>query len=87
MKQEIKNIKNIISSIIDTLQYKKNTNTFPSTEYININALLNYTEQLQKEVSELEKIYNYNNSQELISKPKETPQKDNVNHPSQGYLV
>ena len=82
MKQEIKNIKNIISSIIDTLQYKKNTNTFPSTEYININALLNYTEQLQKEVSELEKIYNYNNSQELISKPKETPQKDNVNHPS-----
>ena len=82
MKQEIKNIKNIISSIIDTLQYKKNTNTFPSTEYININALLNYTEQLQKEVSELEKIYNYNNSQELISKPKETTQKDNVNHPS-----
>ena len=34
------------------------------------------------DVYELEKIYNYNNSQELISKPKETLQKDNVNHPS-----
>nr|DAG87377.1 MAG TPA: nucelotide kinase [Crassvirales sp.] len=82
MKQEIKNIKNIISSIIDTLQYKKNINIFPYIEPVNVGILLYYAEQLQKEVSELEKIYNYNNSQELISKPKETTQKDNVNHPS-----
>lgn len=82
MKQEIKNIKNIISSIIDTLQYKKNINTFPYIEPVNVGILLYYAEQLQKEVSELKKIYNYNNSQELISKPKDSPQKDNVNHPS-----
>lgn len=59
MKQEIKNIKNIISSIIDTLQYKKNINTFPYIEPVNVGILLYYAEQLQKEVSELEKIYNY----------------------------
>lgn len=82
MEQEIKNIKNIISNIIDTLQCKKNINTFPYIETVNVGILLYYTEQLQKEVSELEKIYNYNNSQKLISKPKDSPQKDNVNHPS-----
>ncbi len=80
MIQEIQKIKNTVSSLTDMLKSKKIANTLLNTEYININVLLNYTEQLQKEVSELEKICNYNNLQE--TKPKEDIQKDNVNHPS-----
>ena len=80
MIQEIQKIKNTVSSLTDMLKSKKIANTLLNTEYININVLLNYTEQLQKEVSELEKICNYNNLQE--TKPKEDNQKDKVNHPS-----
>lgn len=81
MEQHIKKIKDIIKSITEII-YKKTSNTFLNGEYVNIDFFSNYVQQLQKEVSELEKVYNYNNSQELMSKPKETPQKDNVNHPS-----
>lgn len=81
MEQHIKKIKDIIKSITEII-YKKTSNTFLNGEYVNIDFFSNYVQQLQKEVSELENVYNYNNSQELISKPKETPQKDNVNHPS-----
>ena len=81
MKQHIKKIKDIIKSINEII-YKKTSNTFLNGEYVNIDFFSNYVQQLQKEVSELEKVYNYNNSQELVSKPKETPPKDNVNHPS-----
>lgn len=81
MEQHIKKIKDIIKSI-NEITYKKTSNTFLNGEYVNIDFFSNYVQQLQKEVSELEKVYNYNNSQELMSKPKETPQKDNVNHPS-----
>lgn len=81
MEQRIKKIKDIIKSI-NEITYKKTSNTFLNGEYVNIDFFSNYVQQLQKEVSELEKVYNYNNSQELMSKPKETPQKDNVNHPS-----
>lgn len=82
MKQEIKNIKNTIWNITNILKSKKIASTFLNTECINVDSLFNYVEQLQKDVSELEKVYNYNNSQELMSKPKDSPQKDNVNHPS-----
>lgn len=81
MEQHIKKIKDIIKSITEII-YKKTSNTFLNGEYVNIDFFSNYVQQLQKEVSELEKVYNYNNSQELMSKPKETLQKDNVNHPS-----
>lgn len=82
MKQEIKNIKNTIWNITNILKSKKIASTFLNTECINVDSLFNYVEQLQKDVSELKKVYNYNNSQELMSKPKDSPQKDNVNHPS-----
>lgn len=81
MEQHIKKIKDIVKSITEII-YKKTSNTFLNGEYVNIDFFSNYVQQLQKEVSELEKVYNYNNSQELISKPKDSPQKDNVNHPS-----
>ncbi len=81
MEQHIKKIKDIIKSITEII-YKKTSNTFLNGEYVNIDFFSNYVQQLQKEVSELEKVYNYNNSQEPKSKPKETLQKDNVNHPS-----
>lgn len=80
MKQEIQKIKNIVSNLTDMLKSKKASDTFLNKEYINIDYLSSYVEQLQKEVSELEKIYNYNTSQEI--KPKENIQKNNVNHPS-----
>lgn len=82
MKQEIKNMKKTIWDITNILKSKKIASTFLNTENINIDSLFNYVEQLQKEMSELEKVYNYNDSQNLGTKPKETPQKDNVNHPS-----
>ncbi len=81
MEQHIKKIKDIIKSITEII-YKRTSNTFLNGEYVNIDFFSNYVQQLQKEVSELEKVYNYNNSQEPKSKPKETLQKDNVNHPS-----
>lgn len=80
MKHEIQKIKNTVSNLTDMLKSKKVSDTFLNKEYINIDYLSSYVEQLQKEVSELEKIYNYNTSQEI--KPKEDIQKDNVNHPS-----
>jgi hypothetical protein len=82
MKQEIQKIKNTIHSLTDMIKSKKISGNLLNKEYINIDFFSSYVDELEKEVSELEKIYNYNNSQELISKPKETSQKDNVNHPS-----
>ena len=82
MKQKIQKIKNTVNNLTDMLKSKKASDTFLNKEYINIDYLSSYIDELEKEVSELEKVYNYNNSQELMSKPKETPQKDNVNHPS-----
>ena len=82
MKQEIQKIKNTIHSLTDMIKSKKISDNLLDKGYINIDFFSSYVEKLEKEVSELEKIYNYNNSQEPISKPKETPQKDNVNHPS-----
>lgn len=82
MKQEIQKIKNTIHSLTDIIKSKKISGNLLNKEYINIDFFSSYVDELEKEVSELEKIYNYNNSQELISKPKETSQKDNVNHPS-----
>lgn len=82
MKQEIQKIKNTVSTITDMLKSKKASDTFLNKEYINIDYLSSYVEQLQKEVSELEKICNYNSLQESKSEQKETTQKDNVNHPS-----
>lgn len=81
MEQHIKKIKDIVKSITEII-YKKTSNTFLNGEYVNIDFFSNYVQQLQKEVSELEKVYNYNNSQEPKSKPKDSPQKDNINHPS-----
>ena len=82
MKQEIQKIKNTIHSLTDMIKSKKISGNLLNKEYINIDFFSSYVDELEKEVSELEKIYNYNNSQELISKPKETSQKDNVNYPS-----
>lgn len=82
MKQEIQKIKNTIHSLTDMIKSKKVSSNLLNKEYINIDFFSSYVDELEKEVSELEKIYNYNNSQELISKQKETSQKDNVNHPS-----
>lgn len=82
MKQEIQKIKNTIHSLTDMIKSKKISGNLLDKGYVNIDFFSSYVDELEKEVSELEKIYNYNNSQELISKPKETPQKDNVNHPS-----
>lgn len=82
MKQEIQEIKNTIHSLTNIIKSKKESNTLLSKEDINIDFFSSYVEKLEKEVSELEKIYNYNNSHEPISKPKEALQKDNVNHPS-----
>lgn len=82
MKQEIQKIKNTIHSLTDMIKSKKISDNLLNKEYINIDFFSSYVDELEKEVSELEKIYNYNNSQELISKLKETSQKDNVNHPS-----
>lgn len=82
MKQEIQKIKNTIHSLTDMIKSKKKSGNLLNKEYINIDFFSSYVDELEKEVSELEKIYNYNNSQELISKQKETSQKDNVNHPS-----
>lgn len=82
MKQEIQKIKNIIHSLTDMIKSKKISDNLLDKGYINIDFFSSYVDKLEKEISELEKIYNYNNSQELISKLKETPQKDNVNHPS-----
>lgn len=82
MKQEIQKIKNTIHSLTDMIKSKKISGNLLNKEYINIDFFSSYVDELEKEVSELEKIYNYNNSQELISKQKETSQKDNVNHPS-----
>lgn len=82
MKQEIQKIKNTIHSLTDMIKSKKISGNLLNKKYINIDFFSSYVDELEKEVSELEKIYNYNNSQELISKPKETSQKDNVNHPS-----
>lgn len=82
MKQEIQKIKNTIHSLTDMIKSKKVSGNLLNKEYINIDFFSSYVDELEKEVSELEKIYNYNNSQELISKQKETSQKDNVNHPS-----
>lgn len=82
MKQEIQKIKNTIHSLTDMIKSKKISDNLLNKEYINIDFFSSYVDELEKEVSELEKIYNYNNSQELISKQKETSQKDNVNHPS-----
>lgn len=82
MKQEIQKIKNTIHSLTNMIKSKKVSGNLLNKEYINIDFFSSYVDELEKEVSELEKIYNYNNSQELISKQKETSQKDNVNHPS-----
>lgn len=82
MKQEIQKIKNTIHSLTDMIKSKKISGNLLNKEYINIDFFSSYVDELEKEVSKLEKIYNYNNSQELISKQKETSQKDNVNHPS-----
>lgn len=82
MKQEIQKIKNTIHSLTDMIKSKKISDNLLDKGYINIDFISSYVDELEKEVSELEKIYNYNNSHELISKPKEAPQKDNVNHPS-----
>lgn len=82
MKQEIQKIKNTVNNLTDMLKSKKTSDTFLNKEYINIDYLSSYVEQLQKEVSELEKICNYNSLQESKSEQKETTQKDNVNHPS-----
>lgn len=82
MKQEIQKIKNTVNNLTDMLKSKKASDTFLNKEYINIDYLSIYVEQLQKEVSELEKICNYNSLQESKSEQKETTQKDNVNHPS-----
>lgn len=82
MKQEIQKIKNTVNNLTDMLKSKKTSDTFLNKEYINIDYLSSYVEQLQKEVSELEKICNYNSLQESKSEQKETSQKDNVNHPS-----
>lgn len=81
MKQEIQKIKNTIHSLTDMIKSKNISGNLLNKEYINIDFFSSYVDELEKEVSELEKIYNYNNSQELISKLKETSQKDNVNHP------
>ena len=82
MKQEIQKIKNTIHSLTDMIKSKKISGNLLDKGYINIDFFSSYVDELEKEVSELEKIYNYNNSHEPIFKPKEAPQKDNVNHPS-----
>ena len=66
MKQEIQKIKNTIHSLTDMIKSKKISGNLLNKEYINIDFFSSYVGELEKEVSELEKIYNYNNSQELI---------------------
>ena len=60
MKQEIQKIKNTIHSLTDMIKSKNISGNLLNKEYINIDFFSSYVDELEKEVSELEKIYNYN---------------------------
>lgn len=81
MKQEIQKIKDLVNKI-SAVVIKPNRDTFAINTYICVKSILPEVKQLQDEVSNLEKLYNSINPQESTSEQKDSPQKDNVNHPS-----
>ncbi|WP_308397620.1 hypothetical protein [Prevotella sp.] len=58
MKQEIQKIKNTIHSPTDMIKSKNISGNLLNKEYINIDFFSSYVDELEKEVSEFEKIYN-----------------------------
>lgn len=81
MKQEIQKIKDLVNKI-SAVVIKPNRDTFAINTYICIKSISPEVKQLQDEVSNLEKLYNSINPQESTSEQKDSPSKDNVNHPS-----
>lgn len=81
MKQEIQKIKDLVNKI-SAVVIKPNRDTFAINTYICVKSILPEVKQLQDEVSNLEKLYNSINPQESTSEQKDSPSKDNVNHPS-----
>lgn len=81
MKQEIQKIKDLVNKI-SAVVIKPNRDTFAINTYICIKSISPEVKQLQDEVSNLEKLYNSINPQESASEQKDSPSKDNVNHPS-----
>ena len=81
MKQEIQKIKDLVNKI-SAVVIKPNRDTFAINTYICIKSISPEVKQLQDEVSNLEKLYNSINLQESTSEQKDSPSKDNVNHPS-----
>lgn len=81
MKQEIQKIKDLVNKI-SAIVIKPNRDTFAINTYICIKSISPEVKQLQDEVSNLEKLYNSINPQESTSEQKDSPSKDNVNHPS-----
>lgn len=82
MKQEIQKIKDLVNKISAVVIKPNRSDYIVSSVYIPINSILPEVKQLQDEISNLEKLYNNSFPQETKPKLKETPQKDNVNHPS-----
>lgn len=81
MKQEIQKIKDLVNKI-SAVVIKPNRDTFAINTYICVQSISPEVKQLQDEVSNLEKLYNSINPQESTSEQKDSPSKDNVNHPS-----
>lgn len=81
MKQEIQKIKDLVNKI-SAVVIKPNRDTFAINTYICVQSISPEVKQLQDEVSNLEKLYNSTHSQESTSEQKDSPSKDNVNHPS-----
>lgn len=81
MKQEIQKIKDLVNKL-SAVVTKPNRDTFAINTYICIKSISPEVKQLQDEVSNLEKLYNSINPQESTSEQKDSPSKDNVNHPS-----
>ena len=81
MKQEIQKIKDLVNKI-SAVVIKPNRDTFAINTYICIKSISPEVKQLQDEVSNLERLYNSINPQESTSEQKDSPSKDNVNHPS-----
>lgn len=81
MKQEIQKIKDLVNKL-SAIVIKPNRDTFAINTYICVKSISPEVKQLQDEVSNLEKLYNSINPQESTSEQKDSPSKDNVNHPS-----